>query len=75
MEELLDMMVADESPSQISDTIKDLLFAKTSARVDAFRPVVAGSTFGDEDTEIEAEMETDEAESEVETEVSDEEEE
>ena len=58
MEELLDMMVADESPSQISDTIKDLLYAKTAARVDAFRPVVAGSTFGEPDTEIEAEMET-----------------
>ena len=52
------MMVADESPSQISDTIKDLLYAKTAARVDAFRQVVAGSTFGEPDTEIEAEMET-----------------
>ena len=41
MEELLDMMVADESPSQISDTIKDLLYAKTAERVDAFRQVVA----------------------------------
>ena len=58
MEELLDMMVADESPSRISDTIKDLLYTKTAARVDAFRPVVAGSTFGEPDTEIEAEMET-----------------
>ena len=60
MEELLDMMVTDESPSQISDTIKDLLYAKTAERVDAFRPVVAGSTFGDPDNEIEAEMETEE---------------
>ena len=58
MEELLDMMVTDESPSQISDTIKDLLYAKTAARVDAFKQVVAGSTFGEPDTEIEAEMET-----------------
>ena len=70
MEELLDMMVTDESPSQISDTIKDLLYAKTAARVDAFKQVVAGSTFGEPDTEIEAEMET-----EVETEQSTEEEE
>ena len=68
MEELLDMMVADESPSQISDTIKDLLYAKTAERVDAFRQVVAGSTFGEPDTEIEAEMETDEVETEVDTE-------
>lgn len=74
MEELLDMMVTDESPSQISDTIKDLLYAKTAARVDAFKQVVAGSTFGEPDTEIEAEMET-EVESEVATEEPTEEEE
>jgi len=66
MEELLDMMVTDESPSQISDTIKDLLYAKTAARVDAFKQVVAGSTFGEPDTAIEAEMET-EVESEEES--------
>ena len=58
MEELLDMMVTDESPSQISDTIKDLLYAKTAARVDAYRQVVAGSTFGEPNTAVEAEMET-----------------
>lgn len=68
MEELLDMMVTDESPSQISDTIKDLLYAKTAARVDAYRQVVAGSTFGEPNTAVEAEMET-----EVETEVATEE--
>ena len=46
MEELLDMIATDESPSQISDKIKDLLFAKSSERVDAFRPVAANSIFG-----------------------------
>ena len=49
MEELLDMIVADESPSQISDKIKDLLFAKSSERVDTFRPMVANTVFNDED--------------------------
>ena len=43
----MDMIVADESPSQISDKIKDLLFAKASDKVDAFRPVVASSLFND----------------------------
>ena len=52
----MDMMVSDESPSQISDTIKDMLYAKSAERVDAFRPVVANSLFGD-DTEIENEIE------------------
>ena len=50
MEELLDMIVADESPSQISDKIKDLLFAKSSERVDTFRPMVANSVFTGQDT-------------------------
>lgn len=52
MEELLDMIATDESPSQISDKIKDLLFAKSSERVDAFRPVAANSLFGGEEIEI-----------------------
>ena len=55
----MDMMVSDESPSQISDTIKDMLYAKSAERVDAFRPVVANSLFGD-DTEIENEIEDEE---------------
>ncbi len=54
----MDMMVSDESPSQISDTIKDMLYSKTAERVDAFRPIVANSLFGD-DTEIEDEIEDD----------------
>jgi len=45
----MDMIVTDESPSQISDKIKDILFAKASERVDSFRPEVANSLFGDED--------------------------
>lgn len=49
MDELMDMIVTDESPSQISDKIKDLLFAKSSEKVDEFRPYVANSLFGGED--------------------------
>ena len=59
MDELMDMMVGDESPSQISDTIKDMLYTKSAERVDAFRPIVANSLFGD-DTEIENEIEDEE---------------
>lgn len=53
MEELLDMIAADESPSQISDKIKDILFSKSAERVDAFRPVAANSLFGNDEVEIE----------------------
>jgi hypothetical protein len=47
MDDLLDMIAADESPSQISDKIKDLLFAKSAEKIDSFRPAVASSLFGE----------------------------
>ena len=53
MDELMDMIVTDESPSQISDKIKDLLFAKASERVNSFRPDVANSLFGEGESEEE----------------------
>ena len=50
----MDMIIADESPSQISDKIKDLLFSKTSEKIDELRPAVAASVFSDtEETEEE----------------------
>jgi hypothetical protein len=57
MDELMDMIVTDESPSQISDKIKDLLFSKAADRIDTFKPLVASSLFGDysEDGEYEDE--------------------
>ena len=53
MEELLDMIAADESPSQISDKIKDILFAKSAEKIENLRPAVASSLFGDEGLEEE----------------------
>ena len=51
MDELMDMIVSDESPSQISDKIKDLLFAKSAERVDSFNPHIANSLFGEGESE------------------------
>ena len=52
----MDMIVADESPSDISDKIKEVLYTKSSAeKVDNTRPNVALSMF---DTEQETEVET-----------------
>ena len=53
MDELMDMMVPDESPSQISDKIKDILYGKAAERIDAFRPMVANGVFGEDDIEVE----------------------
>ena len=43
--DLMDMIIADESPSSVSDKIKDILFAKSSEKVDAARPEVASKSF------------------------------
>jgi hypothetical protein len=51
MDDLLDMIVSDESPSQITDKIKEILFAKSAERVDAVRPQVSASLFGEQDSE------------------------
>ena len=45
--ELMDMIAADDSASQISDRIKDMLYAKSAERVDNYRPTAANSLFGE----------------------------
>ncbi len=49
----MDMIAAEESPSQVSDKIKELLFTKASEKIDGFRPEVANSMFDREDQEEE----------------------
>lgn len=55
MEDLLDMVVNDESPSQISDQIKNIIFAKAAERVDSFRSDVASNLFGEDEVKDEVE--------------------
>ncbi len=66
----MDMMAADASASDVSDKIKEILYAKTAEKVDAARPLVGAELFGDEIPEVDDEP-TDETEvtSELETEV------
>ena len=69
MDELMDAMATDESPSQISDKIKEILFNKSAERIDAFKNDVAIGVFGDVDLEDET---VDEVDDEVEVEAEDE---
>ena len=74
----MDMMVADDGASQVSDKMEDILFAKSAERVDAYRQEVANSLFGSPEVEVEDEVETEvdaEADIEVEDEVETEEDE
>tara|TARA_B100000131_G_scaffold28566_1_gene26875 strand:+ start:133 stop:384 length:252 start_codon:yes stop_codon:yes gene_type:complete len=72
MDELLDMITQDESPSGISDAIKDMLYAKSAEKIGDHKDAVAASLFGDsseEPEEVEAEVDTEiEAEAELDSE-------
>jgi len=47
MEELLDMIATDQSPNDISDQIKNILFTKASEKVEDLKPGIAASLFND----------------------------
>ena len=71
MDELMNLMIADESPSEISDSIKNELLAKAAARVDALKPAVANALLGYElesEEDVEPETEVGELDYEEETE-------
>ena len=53
MEEIIDLIATDSSATDISDAIKNALYSKAAEKVDAFRPEVASSLFGESDAEVE----------------------
>ena len=59
MDDLMDAIVANDSPSKVSDAIKDILFAKTADKVASLKPEIASSLFGNEIPEVESEVEVD----------------
>ena len=61
------MLDKGASANDVSDKIKEILFTKSAQRIDAVKPDVAATMFGDEVPEEEPETEvTDELETEVE---------
>ena len=69
MDDLIDLMVSNESPSEISDRIKDILMQKSAENIDTVRPVVAASVFGDPEDGIDVDSDETEPTAELETEV------
>ena len=63
MDELMSLLVKDESPSEVSDAIKDQLFSRTAEKIQNIRPQVAASIFDDN---VELGMEPEEGESDTE---------
>ncbi len=64
MEDLVDLIATDASSSEISDRLKDILYAKSAERIEALKPHVATSVFdeptAEEDQAIEEPTEQEE---------------
>ena len=82
MEDVIDLIATGGSQSEVSDKMKELLYAKAAERVDIARPYVANAMFGQEfeyptedETEVADEPQdevVDEVDTEVETETEEE---
>ena len=57
----MDMIAKDESPSGISDAIKDTLYAKSAEKIGAHKNAVAASLFGDPKDEEELQQDVENA--------------
>jgi len=61
MEDVIDLIATDASPADISDKMKEILYAKAAERIDIARPYVANAMFGQEfeyPTEDQTEVDT-----------------
>ena len=82
MEDVIDLIATDGSANDISDKMKEVLYAKAAERIDIARPYVSNAMFGQEfeypevedevEDEVEAGAET-ESDAEVEVESEDQE--
>ena len=61
MEEIVDLIATDASAADISDRIKDMLYAKSAERIEGSKPLVANSVFNTEvPAEVDQELDTEE---------------
>jgi len=70
MEDVVDLIATDSSASDVSDKLKEILYAKAAERIDIARPYVANAMFGQEfEPPTEDETEEEEPSAELETEI------
>ena len=64
MTNILDLIASDESSNEISDAIKDALYAKSSEKIDSLKPSISTGIFDqpevEDETTVEPEEETQE---------------
>ena len=57
MEEILDLIAQDAKAAEVTDKIKDVLYAKSAEKIDSFKPDIATSMFNRPDSEPSVEQE------------------
>ena len=60
MTNILDLIASDESSNEISNAIKDALYAKSSEKIDSLKPSISSNMFDDPETEEETNVEPEE---------------
>lgn len=55
MENIVDLIASDSSPSDISDAIKNALFAKAAENIESIKPDIAASLFGQDVDDVDDE--------------------
>ena len=62
MDDIIDAIATDESPSEISQSLKDLIYQKAAERVEGLRPGAAAAIFDGGEVEDEVDTEPQEEE-------------
>jgi hypothetical protein len=62
MEEIIDLIATDSAASEVTDKLKDVLFAKSAERIEAQRPNISASMFDEPEVETETNVEPEETE-------------
>ena len=55
MEDIIDLIATDSAASEVTDRLKDALFAKSAERIEAQRPKISSSMFDEPEYEVEEE--------------------
>ena len=56
MDDLIDLIATDKSAAEVTDTIKDVLYAKAAERIEAQKPDIAAAMFDPTADEVEDEV-------------------
>ena len=60
MPNILDLIASDQSSNDISDAIKDALYAKSSEKIDSLKPSISSNMFDEPEVEDETTVEPEE---------------